>query len=87
MDLSAEDCRVQVSVQVDEVESGTNDLHIHFIDVAPKVFLQIRHAAGISSREYADVLGKAASLFLCPNSDFLQVEPTFTWIWTNKICW
>ena len=59
MDLSAEDCRAQVTVQVDHVDRDIRDVQMRFTDVAPKVFLQIRHAAGVSSREYADVLGKA----------------------------
>lgn len=91
MDLSAEECRAQVAVQVDDVESDIQFLRIHFIDVAPKVFLQIRHAAGVSSREYADVLGAVEHIFcfffLRQKSDAVQVAPTFIWIWTKKICW
>ena len=59
MDLSEEDCSAQVTVQVDHVDRDIRDVQMRFTDVAPKVFLQIRHAAGVSSREYADVLGKA----------------------------
>ncbi len=58
MDLTAEECSVQVTIQVDNVASQTQDFPMRFTDVAPKAFLQIRHAAGILSREYADVLGE-----------------------------
>ena len=62
MTLTAEECKEQVLVKVDNLagtnlESSLSDLA--FTDVAPKAFLQIRHAAGVSSREYADTLGKA----------------------------
>ena len=58
MNLTAEECSAQVTIQVDNVTSQTQDFPMRFTDVAPKAFLQIRHAAGISSRDYADVLGE-----------------------------
>ena len=72
MDLSAEDCRAQVTVQVDHVDRDIRDVQMRFTDVAPKVFLQIRHAAGVSSREYADVLGKALEPTTLPVSSVAE---------------
>ena len=72
MDLSAEDCRAQVTVQVDHVDRDIRDVQMRFTDVAPKVFLQIRHAAGVSSREYADVLGKAPEPTTLPVSSMAE---------------
>ena len=65
MTVTAEECKAQVLVKVDHLagtnlESSLSDLA--FTDVAPKAFLQIRHAAGVSSREYADTLGKALAM-------------------------
>ena len=64
MELSAEECRSQVTIAVDRAAVQTPAFTMIFSDVAPKAFLQIRHAAGVSSREYADVLGKRRRL-LC----------------------
>jgi hypothetical protein len=58
MDLTAEECKVEVNVPVDSASVSKTDFPLRFVDVAPKAFLQIRHAAGISSREYAHILGK-----------------------------
>ncbi len=62
MELSVEECKVQVKVPVDSVSISNMDFPLSFIDVAPKAFLQIRHAAGISSREYADILGESLAV-------------------------
>ena len=62
MTVAAEECRAQVPVKVEDVPSmnlGSSLSDFAFTDVAPKAFLQIRHAAGVSSREYADILGEA----------------------------
>jgi hypothetical protein len=59
MELTVEECKAQVKVPVDSVSISNMDFPLSFIDVAPKAFLQIRHAAGISSREYADILGES----------------------------
>lgn len=58
MDLTAEECKVEVNVPVDSASVSKMDFPLRFVDVAPKAFLQIRHAAGISSREYANILGE-----------------------------
>ena len=57
-----------MTIRVEDASSvearGSKRTNVKFVDVAPKAFLQIRHAAGISSREYADVLGEFRELSL-----------------------
>ncbi len=78
-----------MTIQVEDASSvearGNKRKNVKFVDVAPKAFLQIRHAAGISSREYADVLGEFRELSLFSVFarqiviSFLQAAPTCTW--------
>jgi hypothetical protein len=64
------------------------NIDLSFTDIAPKAFLQIRHAAGISSREYADVLGEVECFcWMLAEHDFSQGEATFIWTGTKKRCW
>ena len=85
MTVAAEECRAQVPVKVEDVPSmnlGSSLSDFAFTDVAPKAFLQIRHAAGVSSREYADILGEALAAtsvgrtFAVKLCDCVQGAPT-----------
>jgi hypothetical protein len=91
MSLSPQDCKELAPVDVEGVARmslGMRNIDLSFTDIAPKAFLQIRHAAGISSREYADVLGEVECFcWMLAEHDFSQGEATFIWTGTKKRCW